>query len=92
MNKYQLYRRQHGMCISCGEKVIDGRSRCPACLRRIADHQRVYEERKKKDNPDAYYQAKRQYQKKWADKTREHVREYKRKWYAENYKSVEIDL
>ena len=92
MNKYQLYRREHGMCIDCGAKVMDGRSRCPGCLRKVADRQRMYEAKKKMDNPDAYYQAKRQYQKKWADKNREYVRAYKRKWYEENYKSLGVDL
>ena len=36
----------------------------------------MYEERKKSENPEAYYQAKRAYQKKWADKNRDRVREY----------------
>ena len=82
------YRKSHGLCYECGEKAENGKTRCLWCLQRIAGRQRMYEERKKSENPEAYYQAKRAYQKKWADKNRDRVREYHRKWYEENYKST----
>lgn len=86
------YRKSNHLCLDCGNKAEVGKTRCSYCLQKIAGRQRLYEERKKQDNPEAYYQAKRQYQKKWSDKNREHVREYHRKWYEENYKSMKGEI
>ena len=87
MNQYQKYRKRKHLCLDCGEKAADGKTRCLGCLQKIAGRQKMYAERKKAENPDAYADAKRKYQKKWADKNRDHVREYHRQYYAQNFKS-----
>ena len=82
------YRKANHLCLDCGEVAVKGKTRCLFCLQKIAGRQRMYEERKKSENPDEYYQKRRAYYKKWCDKNRDHVREYHRKWYEENYKST----
>lgn len=88
MNKYYAYRKDNGLCVNCGERAVPGKTRCISCLQIAAARQRM----RYYDGGDAYRKARRQYERKWAEKNREHVREYKRKWYEENYKSLGVDL
>lgn len=84
MNNWYQYRKENHLCVNCGEQSAPGKTRCIGCLQNIAAKQRM----RYQDGGEAYRQARREYEKKWADKNRDHVREYHRKWYAENYKSL----
>lgn len=82
------YRKEHGLCYECGEKAETGKTRCLWCLQRIAGRQRMYEERKRSENPESYYRKKREYQKKWQEKNPEKMavyrarkRDYNRKYF-----------
>ena len=71
------YRKEHGLCYECGDKAENGKTRCMWCLQRIAGRQKMYEERKREKNPDEYYRAKREYQRKWQTKNPEKMNLYK---------------
>ena len=86
MNSTQEYRKKNGLCLTCGELAVMGKTRCIGCLQVAAAKQKMYDDEKRNGDPDAYRDAKRKYMKKWSDKNREHVREYHRKWYEENLK------
>lgn len=75
MNKYYQYRRSQGLCVDCGERAAEGKTRCYRCLQIIAVKQRErYQERA---NDKAYKEKRREYQKEWQDKNPEKMAVYK---------------
>lgn len=77
MNKYQLYRKANGLCISCGEIAVPGKTRCIGCLQVAAAKQRIkYQERIAAD-PESFRRERREYVKKWQERNPEKVALYK---------------
>lgn len=81
------YRKAHGLCYECGERAAPGKTRCAWCLQRIAGRQKMYEDRKRQENPTEYRNKKREYRKDWQQKNpdkmavyRSRKREYNRKY------------
>ena len=79
MNKYQQYRKENGICLDCNEMAAPGKTRCIRCLQRIAAKQKIRDEKNK--------ETKRLYQKEWVKKHPDKVKEYRKKYYDENYRS-----
>lgn len=65
MNQYYQYRRSQGLCVDCGERAAEGKTRCYRCLQIIAVKQKMrYQEQA---NGPAYREQRREYQKKWQE-------------------------
>ena len=72
MNKYQ-YRKENGLCVSCGDRAVPGRTRCIGCLQVAAAKQKIrYQER-----GEEYRKAKYEYVKKWQKNNPERMEVYK---------------
>ena len=73
MNKYYQYRKENGLCVSCGDRAVPGKTRCVGCLQIAA----VKQKQRYRDGGDAYREAKYRYVKKWQEEHPEKVAVYK---------------
>ena len=74
INRYK-YRKENGLCYTCGDRAEPGKSRCLRCLQIEAAKEKMRREEK----GDDYRQARREYMKKWQDENPERMAEYKRR-------------
>lgn len=73
MNNWYKYRKENGLCVSCGDRAVPGKTRCLGCLQIAAAKQRM----RYQDGGDAYRKAKYQYVKKWQKENPEKMEVYK---------------
>lgn len=79
MTKEELYkyRRKNNLCVLCGERAEQGKSRCLGCAQVEAAKERIRREERIKMYGDDYRRAKNEYLKKWKEKNPEKVAVYK---------------
>ena len=57
---YSWY-KEHGFCTRCcNEKAMPGKTICEDCARKKAEYARIYREKKKSEDPDAFRKGKRE--------------------------------
>ena len=76
MNKYQIAKKEKGICLTCDDPAVPGKTRCKRCLEVIAAKQRIYYQRKCSSDPD-YAKKQREYYKKWMERNPDKVAVYK---------------
>ena len=75
MNKYQIAKKEKGICINCDSPAVPRRSRCQQCLDFVAAKQRIKYQTQKND-PE-YVKRRREYMRIWREKNPEKVAVYK---------------
>lgn len=76
MNKYQIAKREKGICLTCDEPAVPGKTRCKRCLEITAVKQKMYYQNKIKNDP-LYLKKRREYIKQWEKKNPDKVAVYK---------------
>lgn len=73
MNVTQEYRKKNGLCLNCGEKAVQGKTRCIGCLQ----YEAAREKMRREEGGSDYQKAKREYLKKWQQKNPDKMAVYR---------------
>ena len=77
MTELYKYRKDNGLCWTCGEKAEPGKTRCLRCAQIATAKEKMRREEKIRMYGDDYRRAKREYQRKWQEKNPDKVAVYK---------------
>jgi len=76
MNKYQIAKREKGLCLTCDDPAVPGKSRCKKCLELAKVKQRMYYQNKVENDPE-FLKKRNEYFKQWCKKNPDKVAVYK---------------